>query len=93
MSMFSQFASFLTGGLSIPTLLLTITLRVLSPSAGQNEHRASAMPLQSPSRSPLSPLSLTFPLQSFEPKICAPFCVTVWVTTPTPGPPPAYPPP
>src|SRR5258708_13807226 len=64
-----------------------------APSPGQNEHRASAMPLQSPSRSPLSPLSLTFPLPPSSQKSASLSGVTVRVTTPTPGPPPVYPPP
>jgi hypothetical protein len=60
-----------------------------APSPNQYEHRVSAMPLQSTSRSPLSPLSLTFPLPPSSQKSG----VTVRVTTHTPGPPPAYPPP
>jgi hypothetical protein len=61
----------------------------LAPSPSQYEHRVSAMPLQSTSRSPLSPLSLTFPLPPSSQKSG----VTVRVTTHTPGPSPAYPPP
>jgi hypothetical protein len=63
------------------------------PNPSQYEHRVSAMPLQSPSRSPLSPLSLTFPLPPSSQKSASLPGVTVRVTTHTPGPPPAYPPP
>jgi hypothetical protein len=51
---------------------------------------ASNTPLQGPSR---SPLSLTFPLPPSPQKGVPIPGVTVRVTTPTPGPPPAYPPP
>jgi len=64
-----------------------------APSPSQNEHRVSAMPLQSTSRSPLSPLSLTFPLPPSSQKSASLPGVTVRVTTHTSGPPPAYPPP
>ncbi len=63
-----------------------------APSPSQNEHRASTMPLQSTSRSPLSPLSLTFPLPPSSQKSASLPGVTVRVTTPTPGL-PVYPPP
>jgi hypothetical protein len=63
---------------------------VTSPS--QYEHRVSAMPLQNTSRSPLSPLSLTFPLPPSSQKSASLPGVTVRVTTPT-YPPPRAPPP
>ena len=67
--------------------------RDFAPSPSQYQHRVSAMPLQSNTRSPLSPLSLTFPLPPSSQKSASLRGVTVRVTTPTPGPPPAYPPP
>ena len=60
-----------------------------TPSPGRNEHRASAMQLQSPHE---SPLSLTFPLPPSGQKSAPLPGVTVRVTTATPGP-PVYPPP
>jgi hypothetical protein len=62
-------------------------------SPSHYEHRVSAMPLQSTTRSPLSPLSLTFPLPPSSQKSASLPGVTVRVTTHTPGPRPAYPPP
>ena len=59
-------------------------------SPSPNEHRASSIPLQSPSR---SPLSLTFPLPPSGQKSVPLPGVTVRVSTSTPYPPPAYPPP
>jgi hypothetical protein len=64
-----------------------------APSPGQYEHHVSAMTLQTTGSSPLSPLSLTFPLPPSSQKSASLAGVTVRVTTPTPGPPPAYPPP
>lgn len=63
-----------------------------APSPSQYEHRISAMPLQNTSRSPLSPLSLTFPLPPSSQKSASLPGVTVRVTTPT-YPPPRAPPP
>lgn len=54
-----------------------------APSPSQYEHRVSAMPLQNASRSPLSPLSLTFPLPPSSQKSAPLPGVTVRVTTPT----------
>ena len=62
------------------------------PSPNQYEHRVSAMPLQSTSRSPLSPLSLTFPLPPSNQISASLPGVTVRVTTPT-YPPQRAPPP
>jgi hypothetical protein len=61
------------------------------PSPSQYE-RVSAMPLQSNSRSSLSPLSLTFPLPPSSQKSASLPGVTVRVTTPTYLPPRAPPP-
>jgi hypothetical protein len=61
-----------------------------APSPSSNENRASSMPLQSPSR---SPLSLTFPLPPSGQKSVHLPGVTVRVSTSTPCPPHAYPPP
>ena len=60
------------------------------PTLSSNVPRAPSMPLQGLSR---SPLSLTFPLPPSALESLPLPGVTVRVTTPTPGPPPAYPPP
>lgn len=64
-----------------------------APSQSQYGHRVSAMPLQSTNRTPLSPLSLTFPLPPSSQKSASLPGVTVRVTTHSSGPSPAYPPP
>lgn len=66
----------------------------LPPSSSQYEHHVSAMPLQSTSRSPLSPLSWTFPLPPSSKNSASLPGVTVRVTTPASAyPPPRTPPP
>jgi len=64
-----------------------------APSPSQYKQPVSVMPLQSTSRSPLSPLSLTFPLPPSSQKSASLPGVTIRVSTPSPGRPLAYLPP